>query len=47
MKPIVASIADETHKKMKINAAKRGMTIKDYLAWLLENDDKELNNKPY
>lgn len=35
-------ISEEKHQEAKINAARRGMKLKEYAAWLVSRDTKEL-----
>ena len=42
MRTIIASVDDKIHVMMKKNAIKRDMSIKDYLIFLLLQDDIDL-----
>lgn len=41
MKRIAVQVNDELHMKIKITAAKRGKSVKDYIVELVEKDFKE------
>jgi len=38
-------VCQETHKKVKVQALLRDMTIKEYVDFLADQDKKKLNNK--
>lgn len=41
MKKVVTELNDDLHCKMRIRALNLGMTVKEYMTSLIENDVKE------